>query len=259
MAAATPTGLTFDPAAAVVGAPDQGGAEVLAELVASSRSAYRLIIATGVSCWGAVVGEHDRRPTSATIPAAQLSAWATGPRGAGAGSAGATPVRRPVGLVEGAAGSDGALGVTDGARRPARRDRPVAGFSVSKVRPPSAATSSPSISRRSSRSPSGVPSVRSFVRCGRFGRVVLRCAGGRSGAATASKTTALPMPPPAHMAATPVPPPRRSSWTMVMIMRAPVMAIGWPRLQPLPSTLTMPSSSPGGPCRWPRAPRRRPR
>jgi hypothetical protein len=42
-----------------------------------------------------------------------------------------------------------------------------------------------------------------------------------------SSTTAVDMPPPAHMAATPVPPPRRrSSCTRLMTMRAPVAAIG---------------------------------
>jgi cytochrome P450 len=50
---------------------------------------------------------------------------------------------------------------------------------------------------------------------------------GRQEAAGTSMTTAVDMPPPAHMAATPVPPPRRrSSWVSEMTMRAPVMATG---------------------------------
>ncbi len=59
--------------------------------------------------------------------------------------------------------------------------------------------------------------------------------GARGHGAATSRITAPPMPPPAHMAATAMPPPRRrSSWTSVTSMRAPVAAIGWPRLQPLP-------------------------
>ena len=57
-------------------------------------------------------------------------------------------------------------------------------------------------------------------------------------------TTAPPWPPPAHIAATPIPPPRRpNSCTSVVSIRAPVAAIGWPRLQPLPKKLTRSSSS----------------
>jgi hypothetical protein len=53
------------------------------------------------------------------------------------------------------------------------------------------------------------------------------------------------MPPPAHIAATAVPPPRRrSSWTSVSTIRVPVIATGWPRLQPLPRTFTIVSSIP---------------
>ena len=50
---------------------------------------------------------------------------------------------------------------------------------------------------------------------------------------------------PAHIVATPMPPPRRrSSWISVVTMRAPVAATGWPRLQPLPFTLTISWSKP---------------
>src|SRR5690606_22833199 len=60
-----------------------------------------------------------------------------------------------------------------------------------------------------------------------------------------STTSAEPMPPPAHMAATPTPPPLRAkSFTRVVTIRAPVAAIGWPRLHPLPLMLTRSSSRP---------------
>jgi len=60
-----------------------------------------------------------------------------------------------------------------------------------------------------------------------------------------STTSALAIPPPAHLAATAVPPPRRpSSCTSVRTIRAPVIATGCPRLQPLPRTFTMASSIP---------------
>jgi hypothetical protein len=60
----------------------------------------------------------------------------------------------------------------------------------------------------------------------------------RYGAGT-SMTTAEPIPPPAHIAATPRPPPRRrSSCTSVTSIRAPVAATGWPSEQPLPFTFT---------------------
>jgi hypothetical protein len=58
--------------------------------------------------------------------------------------------------------------------------------------------------------------------------------------------TAEPMPPPAHIAAIPIRPPpvRRKSWINVVRIRAPDAPTGWPRLQPLPLTLTVASSSP---------------
>ena len=60
-----------------------------------------------------------------------------------------------------------------------------------------------------------------------------------------SSTSAEPMPPPAHIETTPwVAPRRRSSLIMVTTMRAPVAAIGWPRLQPLPLTFTIVGSMP---------------
>ena len=60
----------------------------------------------------------------------------------------------------------------------------------------------------------------------------------RAHRAGTSRTSAVDMPHPAHIAATPVPPPRRrSSWMSEIVMRAPVIAIGWPRLHPLPRTL----------------------
>src|SRR4051812_25946151 len=60
-----------------------------------------------------------------------------------------------------------------------------------------------------------------------------------------SNTVAEPMPPPAHMLARPMPPPRRrSSNIVVMIMRAPVHATGWPSEQPEPLTLVMSSERP---------------
>ena len=53
------------------------------------------------------------------------------------------------------------------------------------------------------------------------------------------------MPPPAHSAATPMPPPRRCrSPSSVVTIRPPVAATGWPRLQPLPLTLTVSGSRP---------------
>ena len=59
-------------------------------------------------------------------------------------------------------------------------------------------------------------------------------------ATSSSSTIAAPMPPPAHIETTPsVAPRRRSSPSIVTTMRAPVAAIGWPRLAPLPLTLTI--------------------
>ncbi len=50
---------------------------------------------------------------------------------------------------------------------------------------------------------------------------------GHVGGPGTSSTTAVDIPPPAHMAATAVPPPRRrSSWVSEMIIRAPVIATG---------------------------------
>src|SRR3954467_1908842 len=53
------------------------------------------------------------------------------------------------------------------------------------------------------------------------------------------------MPPPAHMLERPMPPPRRrNSYIVVMIMRAPVQATGWPSEQPEPLTLVISSERP---------------
>src|SRR5205807_7881322 len=60
-----------------------------------------------------------------------------------------------------------------------------------------------------------------------------------------STIIASPCPPPEQIAATPRPPPRRrSSWTSVVRMRAPLAPIGCPSAIAPPFTLTLASSTP---------------
>ena len=60
-----------------------------------------------------------------------------------------------------------------------------------------------------------------------------------------STITASPWPPPEQIAAQPSPPPRRrSSFTSVIRMRAPLAPIGWPSAIAPPFTFTFDSSTP---------------